>query len=403
MTEPQAMKRGSLSRADVERLLARCSADTRIETMSKLVRDLESGGLDERERGLAVEVLNCFARDAEVAVREAVAWQIHNSSLLTGELATRLARDVGRVAFPVLRHARVLSDAFLLRILSEAAGSEVGKHLVIAGRSRVSAPVARALVEYGNLAVITCLLRNEGAEIPEHSLHHALDHFGRIRAVSEAAAMRPELSLAVVERLVAFVSREIRATLVRTHGLSPHLIDGLVARGREAATVMLLRPVMASADDAGLVARWLHANGRVSVSFLFRALCAGDLDLFVAGLALCAEIPVDSARTLAWDDGPLGMRAIFRKCRFPLILTPPFRIAVDVAKGLGYRGGDPGRDAFQAEVIARIFEECVPTDAWELDNLLLQVFDQKSTAVIDAAMEQAGLPFLPVRLGAETP
>ena len=64
MTEPRAAKRGSLSRADVERLLARCSADTRIETMSKLVRDLESGGLDEHERGLAVEVLHCFARDA---------------------------------------------------------------------------------------------------------------------------------------------------------------------------------------------------------------------------------------------------------------------------------------------------------------------------------------------------
>lgn len=388
------MKAGSLSKADVERLTANRSPEARIETMAKLVRDLEGGRLAEGERRLALEVLHCFADDAEEAVREAVAWQIHNSPLLTEDLAERLARDVARVAFPVLRHAEKLSEEVLLGILAQP---DPGKHLAIAGRRHVPASMADALVRHGNLAVITCLLRNPGADVPEPALHGALDRFGRIQAFSDAMAARPDLSLAVIERLVAFVSREIRATLTRAHGLSPELVDSLVKRGRESATVLLFRPVLRSPEQADIVARWLDANGRLTSSLLFRALCAGDLDLFVAGLGRRARVPLDSARTLAWDDGPLGLRALFERCGFPAVLLKPFRAAVNVVKKSGYAGGDAGREAFQSEAIARILEDCTPTDDWEVDDLLLQVFDQKSDAVIDQAMEQAGFPFAPVR------
>lgn len=388
------MKPRALSKTDVDRLLASPTADSRIETMSKLVKDLEAGELDEAERGLALEVLHCFAGDAETAVREAVAWQIHNSPLLTLDLAERLAQDVVRVAFPILRHAADLSDGFLLKVLGER---DAGKQLAIAGRREVTATVSDALVEEGNVAVITCLLRNRGAALSERSLHRALDRFGRIRTVSDAMASRPGLPLAIVEKLVAYVSAGIRATLVRAHGLSPALVNRLVENAREAATMRLLRPILQSGPDAELMARWLQANGRLSASLLFRALCAGDVALFTAGLAARAGVPLDNARILAWDDGALGLRAAFQRAGLPLVLVTPFRVAVSVAKEMHFHGEEERRDAFQSEVIARVFEECTPTDEWAIDDLLLQLFDQKSEEVILRAMEQAGLPFLPVR------
>jgi uncharacterized protein (DUF2336 family) len=384
----------ALTRADVERLLADRGADARIETMVKLVRDLESGDLTEAERRLAADVLERFAGDAEVAVREAVAWQICNSPLLTGRLAERLARDVARVAFPVLRHGEGLSDAFLLRLLADG---DPARHLAVAGRRRVSPPVARAVAAHGNIAVVACLVRNRGARVDEGSLKHALDRFGRVRAVAEAVAARPGLPLAVVERLVSYASAGLRRALERAHGLSPELVSRLVARGREAATIELLRPLAAGPEESELLADWLEANGRLTPSLLFRALCAGDLDLFAAGLAQRAGVSVPAARTVAWDDGPLGLPALFRRCLFPAQLVRPFRVAVATAKELRYAGGDAGREAYQAEVIARVFEACAPTDDWAVDDLLLQAFDRKSDAVLERAMGQAGLPFLPVR------
>lgn len=362
--------------------------------MANLVRDLESGSLDDSERALAFDVLKCFAQDAEVAVREAVAWQVHNSPLLSDDLALQLSQDIDRVAFPILRHTDNLSDDFLLRVIAE---NNPGKHMAIASRSRVTAVVAHALVEGGNVTVITCLLRNPGAEIPEPTLNRAFDRFGGLRPISEAIAQRPDLSLALVERLIAYVSDNIRATLVKAHDLAPELVDRLVGNARDAATMQLLRPLMRSSEDSEMMARWLHANGRISSSLLFRALCAGDIALFISGIAARAGVTVENARTLAWDDGPLGLRALFRHAALPVVIEPPFRVAIRTAKESGYVGGDEGRDAYQSEVIARVFEQCTPTEEWIVDDLLLQLFDQKSEEVIIRAMDQAGLPFVPAR------
>lgn len=388
------MKSHALTKTDVDRLLAAPTPEARIETLTKLVKDLETGELADSERTLAFEVLKYFAQDAEVAVREAVAWQVHNSPLLTDDIAVQLSHDIDRVAFPILRHTEGLSEDFLLRVIADG---DTGKHLAIASRSKVTAVVAHALVENSNVTVITCLMRNPGAEIPEPTLNRALDRFGPIRPLSDAIASRPDLSLAIVERLIAYVSVNIRATLVTTHDLSPELVDRLVSNARDAATMQLLRPLVRAPQDAALLAQWLHARGRISGSLLFRALCAGDIALFVAGLAARSGLPIDTARTLAWDDGALGLRAVFRRAGFPVAIEAPFRVAIRVVKEMPYDGEDDRRDAFQSEVIAHVFEECTPTEEWIVDDLLLQLFDQKSEEVILRAMDQAGLPFVPAR------
>ncbi|CAO3433745.1 DUF2336 domain-containing protein [Azospirillum doebereinerae] len=389
------VNRTSLSSQDVERLLASPSAETRIETMRKLFDDLEAGALSPAERSLAIEVVHCFAGDAQTAVREAVAWQLRNSPLLTEDLAERLVRDVGRVAFPILRDAASLTDDLLLDVLSSP---DAGKHLAVARRPTVSARVSGAIVERGNVITVTALLRNGGATVPEPALHRALDRFGRVRMVSEAAAARPGLSLAVVERMIAFVSDSVRTTLTRAHGLSPDLVERLVGRGREAATMRLLRPVLRGADDVDSVIEWLHANGRLTPALLFRALCAGDLALFTAGMAARAAIPAGNAQALAWDDGELGMAALLKRAKVAGGLLLPFQVAVGVAKRMAYDGAEAGREDFQAEVIGELFTACTPTNDWMVDDLLLQLFDQKSDAVIDRALDQAGLPFVPVRM-----
>ena len=130
---------------------------------------------------------------------------------------------------------------------------------------------------------------------------------------------------------------------------------------------------------------------------MLRAICAGDIELFTTGLAVRSKIATESARLLIWDDGPLGLRAVFGKARFPVALLPPFRVAIDVVKETGYDGCDFGRREFQVRALARVFEECGAIGDRLLDDLLLQLFDQKSDEVIEAAMAQAGMPFHPIR------
>jgi uncharacterized protein (DUF2336 family) len=206
----------ALSNTDVQRLLSDHSADARIETMSKLVSHLESDALAGPEREIATDILHRFAADAEAAVREAVSWQLHNSPLLTDALATKLARDIGRVAFPVLRNVKRLSDDFLLQVIAER---DAEKHLAIAGRWNVSPRLADAIVETANVKVIACLLGIGRARIADPTLHKALDRYGHLSVVNEPLSGREGLSLSVVEKLVAYLSEDIRRNLVERHHL----------------------------------------------------------------------------------------------------------------------------------------------------------------------------------------
>jgi uncharacterized protein (DUF2336 family) len=293
----------------------------------------------------------------------------------------------------VLRHAERLSDEFLLQVIGER---DAEKQLAIAGRPEVSPRLADAIVDTDNVIVIACLMRNDRARIAEPTLHKALDRYGAIGAIHEPIAARPGLSLAVVEKLIAYVSDEIRASLVERHHLSPVLVEEIVSRGREAATMLLLKPLADNAVDLELLVRHLDRNNRLTPSLLLRALCTGEIELFTVGMAVRSRIGVENARLLVWDDGSLGLRAIFDKARLPNALLPPFRVAIGVVKDLDYDGGDAGRKAYQTAVLAHVFEECGGIEDRMVDDLLLQLFDQKSEEVIDHAMELAGMPFHPI-------
>ena len=369
------MTGSGLSEQDVKRLLVDRSPQARIETMSKVVADFESGRFAAKEQDLVRQILQRLAIDAEMAVREAVAWQIYNSPLLNNDLAQRLAHDVAEVAFPILRHASALYDDFLVVIVQQR---DSKKQVAIAARDEISAGVSDAIVDTGNVTAIERLVRNPGADLTEPALQKTLDRFGAIDTIAESMAGRGDLPMAVIEKLVHYVSEEIRDELAARHDLPVGVLGGLVEQGREAATLLLLKPLSGRFRDIELFVKHLHANNRLSPSLLLRVLCSGDVEMFVAGIAARCGLSVANARLLVFDEGSLGMRAAFERSRLPIGLLPPFRSALAVVREMGYRDGDDRRADFQKEAVARVFNDCGGQGDKDVEELLLQLFDHKT-------------------------
>jgi uncharacterized protein (DUF2336 family) len=382
-TQGERRASARLSSSDVERLLQQPGAESRIDAMRKLVHEMEAGGLSASERQLALDVLRAFASDIEIEVRAAVAWQIHNSPVLNGDMAQRLARDVAQVAIPILKHADALPDTLLLEIVAER---DPRKQWAIASRRSVSEAVSAALVESGNVIAIMHLLRNRGARMLEATLQRAADRFGQFRAVADAVAARPEVTLAVIERIIALVSEDVRQQLIREHRLEPHLAARMAAGARDAATLRLFQPLLLSADDAAMVAEHLNAENRLTPEVLLRALCAGDLELFVAGAALRANIPAAAAAILAWDDGVLGLQCLLDAARIGEPLAGPFRVVQSVAMRCGYHEGACTREDFQQAALEALFDRFSGTNERGLDELLMQLADQPGVDVGGALM-----------------
>lgn len=356
-----------LTEADVKRLITNPSGEVRAETAAKVAEAFELGALSPAERALAEQIFRVMVQDAEVKVRESLASHLKSSADLPHDIALRMAKDVEQVALPVLEFSKVLSDKDLVEIVRS---SNAEKQTAVARRAEVSGEVANALIDHGkSSSVLAALAANKGAALGDAEVTKILDKHGSDVLVTNSLVARPNLPLALSERIVNIVSASLRDYLVERHDLSDEMAADLVLAAREKATIMLL-PAGAKSTDVIEFAQQLHGAGRLSPTLLLRALCSGDIAFFEAAMSVLSGVPIINARLLIHDQGALGMQSIYQYAHLPLDLFPAFRASFDVARDMDYDGGDRDRQRFAAKVIERVLTRLEQLDQRNADYLL---------------------------------
>ena len=356
-----------LTEADVRRLVTNPSGDVRAETAAKVASALETGELSPTERALAEQIFRVMVQDAEVKVRESLSSHLKSSANLPHDIALRMAKDVEQVSLPVLEFSKVLSDADLVDIVRS---SSAEKQTAVAKRAEVSGEVANALIDHGkNSGVVAALAANKGAALGDAEVSKILDKHGSDVLVTNSLVSRPNLPLALSERIVTIVSQSMRDYLVERHDMSDEMAADLVLSARERATIMLL-PAGAKNADVIEFAQQLHSAGRLSPTLLLRSLCSGDMAFFEAAMSVLSGVPIINARLLIHDQGVLGMQSIYQYAHLPLDLFPAFRAAFDVARDMDYDGGDRDRQRFATRVIERVLTRLEKLDERNLDYLM---------------------------------
>lgn len=281
-----------LTGADVERLIADPSAETRASLAGKLGATYADGLLSDRERAVADDIIRTIARDVEVRVRAALARSICSSRELPVDVARRLANDVAEVAVPVLQLSAVLSDADLMAIVA----TQTPDHRrAIAGREEVSPQVASSLVGSGDTAAVAVLVANPGARLDEPIMEQVIDCYGSERMITSPLAERQMLPLGIAERLVVLVSDRVQERLIAEHQLTEELAAGLFGDSRDRVALLLSDGTSEAVDVYGLVEQ-LHAAGRLTNSLMLEALLAEDRLFFEDGLARRSGLSIAAVR-----------------------------------------------------------------------------------------------------------
>jgi uncharacterized protein (DUF2336 family) len=359
-----------LTAADVQRLITNPSGEARAETAAKVAEAFDRGALSDSERALAEEIFRVMVQDAEVKVRESLASHLKSSANLPHDVAVKMAKDVEQVALPVLEFSKVLSDADLVEIIRS---SSAEKQTAVAKRAEVSGVVANALIDHGKSSgVVAALAANKGAELGDVEMKKILDKHGSDVAVTNSLVARPNLPLALSERIVNIVSGNLQDYLVNSHFMSDEMAADMVLSARERATIMLL-PSGAKSTDVIEFAQQLHGAGRLSPTLLLRSLCSGDIAFFEAAMSVLSGVPIINARLLIHDPGALGMQSIYQYAHLPIDLFPAFRAAFDVARDMDYDGGDRDRQRFAARVIERVLTRLEQLDQRNADYLMTRL------------------------------
>jgi len=358
--------RARLTEADVRTLVKGATPVARAEAAVKICLCADRQHLGDEERRHAEAILRLMAEDAAVQVRAALAQTLKSSPRLPRDVARALARDVEAVALPILQHSPSLTDHDLVELLLSVPPS---KQIAIASRERLGPAVTNVIAQRAAPDAVKRALANDNAEFTPEGLEAVLSRFAQDGSITEQMARRNRLPVRIAEQLIALVSGEVFDYLVNHHELPPQLAIDLAAGARERATLDLVEQA-ARQSDLAVFANQLNLHGRLTPSFLMRAVCLGHVEFVEYALAELARLPHQRAWLLLHDAGPLGLRTLFDRAGLPSRLFAPFRAAIELHHQLQEEGIGFDAAAFRKRMVERVLTlfQAIPKD--DMDYLL---------------------------------
>jgi uncharacterized protein (DUF2336 family) len=351
-------QQASVTGMDVRKLMQEPSGRTRGLLAGKIASDYRAGIFNPKEMALANDIFRILLKDIEKKVRQSIAEHICHSPNVPRDIIQQIVNDDVEVALYALEFSRVLTDEDLLAILHSS--EEVARLRAIARRENLSPVVATSLAETMNVSVLTDLLANKTAIIPENAIMSAWQPITSHDSLALLLVERGGLSLSIVEKMISAVSGDLKHRLIKEYKVSSPIAAKATSDVREWETLGIIAANSnINPDDDEQVedlVNQLSLNGRLTHSLLIRSLCMGSLNLFETGLARLAGVPRVNARMLLSDAGSLGFHAIYKSAHMPEGFENGIRVLLNISheeSEYGYKKPDD----FKKRVVDRIYRE----------------------------------------------
>jgi uncharacterized protein (DUF2336 family) len=315
---------------------------------------------------VAEQIFRLLLRDTELQVRAALAEGLKENDRAPHDVVVSLAGDPAEaVASPVLLYSNVFTEEDLLNIIRS--NLDITKHIAIANRRSVSSMVSAALVETHNEGVVEHLVKNNGANISEHSMQKILEEHGESQSMVNYVADRANLPINIVEKLLSIVSDSVANALKNKYREVTERLEREAHHAREGMTLKLLDTTR-DEEPVRLLVHQLDEEGRLTPSIVLTGLCRGNFAFFEVSLAQLAGIPVKNAQKLVRDKGELGFKSLYQKAGLPDSMFDACKLVLNVMHEMHEQGGDaaPGTIHFANRAVERIF---MHQHGREIDNL----------------------------------
>lgn len=322
--------------------------------------------------------------DPNPIVRRALADALAGAPAAPHHLVRALANDQLDVATPVLARSPALRDYDLVELVGEGDGRV---QTLIAGRARVSAPVAAALIEVAGPRACRALVENPGADILPHNHARLAERFAEVAELRAAMLERPDLPVYVRQGLTLSLCEALGNSGMFRSLVRPERARRVIRDAWEKATVDLATRCDETELDNLVV--YLHASERLSMALILRALVEGDWRFFVAALGRLSGLPHRRVERLAGARRGPGFQALYRRAGLPPALEAGVAVAVAAVREAHDRGVDltnPGQRIGVLEAIIAAHEEIGADALDDLNGLFVRLLD-------DTAREMARTVF----------
>jgi uncharacterized protein (DUF2336 family) len=287
--------------AKLAELSSQTSSEGRRELLRQVTEQLSSQGGD-GDFSSFDQLLTAVASDYSTQVRADLARLIAGNDAQFACSAQLFALDEIAVAEPVLRHSRMLTEDTLLKVIAEKSQTHM---LAVTGRREISERVSHALVEKGDDAVVTSLLKNDGARIAPHTFEAVALRAQDSVTLQAPLVQRGDVPADLLNELYVKVEKGLRQEILKKFN---HLSEAEIEQAFNRSRGRLSKQYGALPEDMAAANKRINAmarHGELQPAVLATLLREGapSRTTFMAAFARLADVDFELIqRTVAGHD-----------------------------------------------------------------------------------------------------
>ena len=305
------------------------SVAKRTEAASALVRAFLRRDISNEEREDVEAAITTLLEDPAPSVRFALAEAFGARKQAPRHIISALAADTLDVSIITLSQSPVLHDTELVEFIET---SEVDNQIAIACRPWLSERVIASICKDGHKDACMALMMNPVATISQDNLHIIAQRHGTNTEIRLMLLDRDDL--AAESRLILIGKLgDALSNLVSSKGwMQENKVKKVIHEACDKASIEFV--ANASNEDVIHLVRNMIESGKITVSYLLRAVCMGNITLVAHAFSELSGVRFSRVETILTKDRKSAFKALYDRAGLPKSAFVIFHTAISTWRRL---------------------------------------------------------------------
>ncbi|MEM9279645.1 MAG: DUF2336 domain-containing protein [Pseudomonadota bacterium] len=284
----------------------------RIDAAAALARACTKKGIEPEERDEIEAALTVLLEDNAPAVRLAIAEAFGAFASAPRHVITTLANDNPDISVIVLSQSPVFHDAELINLVRR--GSEENQ-IAISCRPWLSEDVVSAICHYGCRDATLGLLMNSAARFNQNDLHFIAQRHGTETDIRLILTDRDDIAVETRHVLLGKLGEALGGLVKKKAWLPEDRINTAIGEAFDKASIIFAAKT--KDEDVTTVVRNLMQQNRLTVSFLVRAICMGNITLVASAFSELSGVRFSRVEAILTNNRESAFKAVYDRAGLP--------------------------------------------------------------------------------------
>ncbi|MGI9353367.1 MAG: DUF2336 domain-containing protein [Rhizobiaceae bacterium] len=338
----------------------------RVDAAVALARACIKKNIQPEERDEIEAALTVLIDDNAPAVRLAIAETFGAFGSAPRHLMTALASDNTEISVVVLSQSPVFHDAELVNFIQRGTDEN---QIAISCRPWLSPDVISAICHMGCRDAALGLLMNSAARFSRDDLHAIASNHGVSTEVRLTLLDRSDLAAETRHLLIGKLGEALGGLIARKSWLPKDRLETTIGEAFDKASIIFA----ANTKDEEIVSvvRNLMSQNRLTVSFLVRAICMGNISLVACALSELSGIRFKRAEAILTSNRRSAFKALYERAGLPQPAFVVFATALNTWRRLLDSGSRTNQARLPFLVTKEVLESYAGTSDGMIDDLLV--------------------------------